>query len=137
MRPDDVIECSAFGHTPKQALRLALQTSSICLTAFVDDRPEAMMGLVVNNALCGEGAPWMLGTEAIYDHPREMIRMGPRILKLFSDSTPAMTGLVGSGNVRAIRLLRRWGFTIGLGVIVFAGVELIPFEYDGRCRCVI
>lgn len=132
MRAADVQECRAMGHSPKQALRGALTASTMAWTACVDGEPHAMFGLVVTNALCGHGSPWMLGSEEIYRHPREMIRMGPRFLKLFSDLTPSMSGLVGAGNDRAIRLLRRWGFLVNReGVILFAGVEMIPFEYQG------
>lgn len=131
MREADVIECRAMGHSPKQALRSALTASTMAWTAFVGGEPHAVFGLVITNALCGHGSPWMLGSEEIYRHPREMIRMGPRFLKLFSDSTPTMSGYCWAGNDRAIRLLRRWGFLVNReGVIVFAGVEMIPFEMD-------
>jgi len=128
----DVVECAGMGHTPKQALRLALTSSSFAWTAFVDGRAEAMFGLVIASALTGEGLPWMLGTDAIYRHPREMIRWGPDILATLTDSTPRLSGLVGRGNTRAIRLLQAWGFQIGREVIVSAGVEFLPFEME-RC----
>ena len=130
MREWDIAECRAFGHAPKQALRGALSASSLAMTAFVDGRAEAMFGLVVTNALCGHGAPWMLGTDAIYRHPREMIGMGPAMLGLFTDSTPSLSGLVAKGNARAIRLLRRWGFKVEGGDQVFAGVEMLPFTME-------
>lgn len=130
MRDHDVIECAAFGHTPKQALRGALAASSIAFTAFADGRAEAMMGLVVTNALCGAGSPWMLGSEAIYDHPREMIRTGPRVLALMADSTPSLGGLVGRDNVRAIRLLRKWGFAVGDVPSARGGVSFVSYEKE-------
>jgi hypothetical protein len=130
MREADVIECRAMGHSPKEALRIGLRASSICFTAKVDGRPEAMLGLVVNNALCGDGTPWMLGTDAIYDHPREMLTWGPRILALMLDSTPRLSNVVAIENTRAIRFLRRLGFAIREGVIVFAGTEFVTFEME-------
>ncbi|MDH7973684.1 hypothetical protein QH494_15945 [Sphingomonas sp. AR_OL41] len=128
MRADDIRECAGFGHTPKQALRLALTTSTMAWTAFVGDRAEAMFGLVVNSALGGDGAPWMLGTEAIYRHPREMIGWGPTIVARMADSTPHLSGLVGRSNARAIRMLRAWGFAIGTEVIIMRGVEFVAFD---------
>ena len=127
MRDADRIECAAMGHAPKQALRLALTSSSFACTAFVAGRAEAMFGLVVTNALCGEGAPWMLGTEAIYDHPRAMIRQGPGWLRLMADSTPRLSGLVAAANARAIRLLRGWGFVVGEVPIDRGGVSFVTF----------
>jgi hypothetical protein len=130
MRDMDVMECAGMGHTPKQALRLALTTSSLAWTALVDGRPEAMFGLVVTNALDGEGAPWMLGTDAIYRHPREMIRWGAGIIATLTDSTNRLSGLVGKSNARAIRLLRAWGFSVWEEVIFVRGVEFVAFEME-------
>lgn len=132
MRTDDVLECRAMGLTPKAALRTALRSSSICVTAKVDGRPEAMFGLVVTNALCGAGSPWMLGTEAIYDHPREMLRGAGPVIAAMVDSTPSLSNVVSAGNARAIRFLRRLGFNIREGVIVIAGTEFLAFDMERR-----
>ena len=125
-------ECAAMGHTPRQALRAGLLSSSLCLTATVDVRPEAMFGLVVTNALCGEGAPWMLGSDAIYRHPRTMLRWGPRILSAMFDSTPVLENLVAEDNDRAVRFLRRIGFTIAKEVTMIAGTRFVPFSQERR-----
>jgi len=132
MREADVVECRAMGHSPKQALRDGLVASTLCLTALVDGRPEAMFGLVVNSALAGEGAPWMLGTEAIYDHPRAMLRWGPRFVAAMLDSTPALSNLVSVDNARAIRFLRRLGFSIGEDSMMFANTEFVTFSRRER-----
>ena len=130
MREHDVIECAAFGHTPKQALRGALAASSLAMTALVDGRAEAMFGLVVTNALCGEGSPWMLGTEAIYCHPREMIAMGPGWLRTMAATTPRLSGAVAAANARAIRLLRAWEFSVGDVPSARRGVPFVTFEKE-------
>lgn len=132
MRADDVIECAAMGHTPKQALRAGLIASTLCFTALVDGRPEAMFGLVVGSALSGEGTPWMLGTEAIYDHPRAMLRWGPRFLAAMLDSTPVLSNLVAIDNVRAIRFLRWLGFSLGEDRILFGSTEFVAFSQERR-----
>ena len=132
MRADDVTECAAMGHAPKQALRDGLIASTLSFTALVDGRPEAMFGLVVTSALNGEGTPWMLGTDAIYDHPRAMLRWGPRFVAAMLDSTPALSNLVAVDNVRAIRFLRRLGFSIGEDRIMFASTEFVTFSRGDR-----
>ena len=132
MRTDDVMECAAMGRTPKQALRDGLIASTQCFTALVDGRPEAMFGLVVTSALNGEGTPWMLGTDAIYDHPRAMLRWGPRFVAAMLDSTPALSNLVVVDNVRATRFLRRLGFSIGEDRIMFASTEFVTFSRGDR-----
>jgi len=130
MREADVVECRATGHSPKQALRDGLIASSLCFTALLDGRPEAMFGLVVNSALAGEGTPWMLGTEAIYEHPRAMLRWGPRFLAAMLDSTPALSNLVAVRNGRAVRMLRRWGFDLSEETIVVGEVDFVMFRME-------
>lgn len=129
MREMDRIECQAMGRTPKQALRAGLYTSDDCVTALVDGSPEAMFGRVIESALGGRGTPWFLGTDKVYRHPRAMLSIGPQIIASWGDSTPIMANLVARSNVRAIRMLRTWGFTIAWKeVIVCRGVEFHPFR---------
>jgi hypothetical protein len=130
MREADIVECRAMGHSPKQALREGLIASSLCLTALLDGRPEAMFGLVVTSALAGEGTPWMLGTEAIYGHPRAMLRWGPRFVAAMLDSTPALSNLVDVRNSRAVRMLRRWGFSLSKETIMIGEVEFVTFRME-------
>ena len=127
MRAADVLECQAMGYTPKRGLRLAMMQSSECWTARVDGRPEAMFGIAVTSALGGLGKPWMLGTDAIYRYPRDMLRNGEALLARWLDSTPNLSGLVSLGNTRAIRMLRRWGCIIEEGGDMFAGTEFATF----------
>lgn len=136
MRVEDRRECAAFGHSPKQALRDGLNASTICLTALVDGKPEAMMGLVVVSAIEGLGRPWMLGTDEIFRHGRELIAWGPGILSGMFDSTPRMSNLVSSTNARAIRLLRRWGFAVEEQEEMIGGVAFRKF-WMGAGPCAI
>lgn len=130
MRAADVLECAAMGYAPKQALRTSLAQSSQAWTAKVDGIPEAMFGLVISNALGGIGRPWMLGSDAIYRHPREMLRCGDYLLRCWLDSIRSLEGYVWTGNDRAIRMLRRWGCQIGREVIVFAEAEFVTFTLE-------
>lgn len=87
-----------------------------------------MMGRVVHSALTGSAAPWMLGSDEIYRHPRLMLRLGPRFIER-RDSTPDLGNLL-QGNTRAIRMLKAWGFSIREEVILSAGVEFLKSEMD-------
>jgi hypothetical protein len=130
MREMDVIECQALGRNPKQALRLGLIGSVHVLTAKLNGRPEAMMGLTPVSAIEGTGAPWFLGTEAVYDHPRAMLALGPKVLAIWRDSSPSLSNVVAQENVRAIRMLRRWGFEIGSEVTMIGGVAFLTFSME-------
>lgn len=105
-----------------------MSTSSKAWTATVDGQPEAMFGLVVESALSGEGTPWFLGSEEVYRHGRALLMWGPGIVAAMRDSTPALRNLVSARNARAIRLLRRWGFTVGDEETMIRGVPFVHFE---------
>lgn len=127
MRVADVEEARAFGHTPKQALRLGLMASDEAWTAKLNGRPEAMFGLVTVSALDGLARPWFLGTEAVYDNGRAMLRMGLGITGRWLDSNRRLENLVSASNSRAIRLLGRWGFTIEDDTMIVGGVPFHKF----------
>jgi hypothetical protein len=126
MREADRVEARAFGHSPEMALQLGLW-SGPAHVALVDGLPEAMFGLRIKSALAGIGTPWMLGTEAVYRHGREMLRMGAAVLRGMFDSTPSLENLVSADNARAIRLLERWGFVVEREVEMIGGVPFRMF----------
>ena len=130
MRDVDRVEAAAFGHSPKGALRAGI-IAGRAWTTMVDGRPEAMFGLVVASAIDGLGRPWMLGTDAIYRHGRDLIGQGPVWLARFRDSMPRLSNLVSRENARAIRLLRRWDFDVGSEVVMIGGVAFVRFEMGG------
>ncbi len=124
----DVLESKALGYTPKQALRMGLRGSLMAFTAKVDGKPEAMMGLAPVSLIEGTGRPWMLGSDLIYRHGRELLAFGPEMVGMMRDSTPHLRNVVSADNGRAIRLLKRWGFAVGDEVEMIGGVPFLTFE---------
>jgi hypothetical protein len=123
----DRVECAAFGHSPKQALRRGLIESDMAWTALVDGTPSAMFGLVTVSAIEGLGRPWFLGSDEVYRHGRTMLALGPRVLARMLDSSNHLSSLVSSANGRAIRLLERWGFTVEDDEQVVGGIPFRAF----------
>lgn len=131
MREADRIECRALGRTPKDALRNGLRCSLAPFTALDENgRPGAMMGVVPISMIEGRGAVWMLGTEEIYRHGRDLLTYGPLILGIWLDTFRSLENIVAVENERAIRLLRKWGFEIGEISQTHGGVEFLPFRMD-------
>lgn len=128
MREMDRMEVEALGRTPKQALRYGLLSSSKAWTALVDNEPHAMFGVVEHNALTGEASPWFLGTDEVYRHGRELLMWGPGIVSRMCDSPRRLSNLVSAQNGQAIRLLRRWGFTVNEEQIDVNGMAFRSFE---------
>lgn len=127
MREWDRIEAAVFGRTPKDALRIGLAASLWCLTAKVDGRPEAMMGLTPVSLAEGKGQPWMLGTEAVYDHPRALAIGWRGILGRMREVCPRLENRVAAGNTKAIVFIRHLGFVIDPDQVEVGGVPMLRF----------
>jgi hypothetical protein len=132
MRALDVEECAAKGRTPAEALRYSLTSSSFALTVMIDGSPHAMFGLTPYSLASGVGRPWFLGSEDVYHHGREMIRRGEMVVEIMQDSFPRLENVVSENNLPAIRMLRRWGFTIGEEAQVIGGTRFLPFWRDAH-----
>jgi hypothetical protein len=132
MREIDREEAAAFGKSPTQALLLGLKGSVDCYTAMLDGEPVAMLGLVPKNVLEGEGCPWMLGTEAIYNNPRGTLVLSRKMIERWGDSSRTLANLIAKKNARAIRYLRRLGFEIGDDPQMIGGLEFVSFKLERR-----
>lgn len=130
MRAADVVECEAFGRRPDAALRKAVGASLWALTAIVEDQPHAIMGVSPLNMLAGVGEPWMLGTERVYDHARDLIRYSPSILGEMHAIFPTLENYVSTANARAIRFLGHIGFEFCEGVSIVGGTEFVRFRKE-------
>ncbi len=128
MREADRIEIGAFGRTPRTALRSGLAASVWALTALVDDEPHAMMGVAPVNVMEGVGVPWMLGSEKIYDHARDLVRYGPSIIAEMRQSFERLENMVHCDNTRAIRFLRHFGFHISDKRETISGIDFVRFS---------
>jgi len=127
LREIDRIECGVSGRSPKATLRLALRSSAWAVTALVDGEPHAMFGVTPISLIEDRGSPWFLGSDQVYRHGRELLEMGPRVIARMHAGFRRLENSVSVGNGQAVRLLRRWGFTIGAAPFVVGGVEFVRF----------
>jgi hypothetical protein len=128
MRAADVTECAAYGRRPASALTSALGASLWAMTAIVEGEPHAMMGVAPLNMMAGVGVPWMLGTERVYDHARDLIRYSPAILGEMHATFSVLENYVSTSNARAIRFLRHVGFEFCEGVSKVGGTAFVRFR---------
>jgi hypothetical protein len=56
------------------------------------------------------GSPWMLGTEELYEHPRELVVFGRRYISLMTGAYPVLLNYVDARNEKSVRWLKRMGF---------------------------
>ncbi len=112
MRAADVAEVMASsGSTPEDALSYSLAHSSMAWTVCVDGRPEIMFGAADLNILTATGAPWMLGTDAIFDiscglFRRQSLHWKTQLLTRYA----VLTNYVDDRNTASKRWLTWMGF---------------------------
>lgn len=113
MRTIDRLECRIAGHSPKDALRLGLMASTICWTATVDGRPEAMFGACPISTVEGRGRAWLLMTEDAIRFRTAMLRLGWRYTQALHRHFAILENHVYADNDIALRWLARLGYAIG------------------------
>lgn len=72
-----------------------------------------MFGVAPVSAVEGIGIPFFLGSEDVYRHGRDLLTRGPAVIAHMRQSFPILENIVAADNVRAIRLLKHWGFALG------------------------
>lgn len=87
------------------------------------------MGVVPLSLASGKGVVWMLGTNVVYEHRRDLALLGPRLLEMLTDQCSILENVVSSENRRAISFLRHLGFEVGGQTFVKGGMEFVPFRY--------
>jgi len=127
MREIDRIECAAKGRTPRQGLAVSLAGSRFALTAKVDGSPHAMFGVWEHSLVSSIGRPWFLGTDAVFDHPRDLLVYGPRVVAFMHGSFRRLENVVSARNVRALAFLKKLGFEVGDEVVVEGGEPFLTF----------
>jgi hypothetical protein len=94
-----------------------------------DGRPLAMFGVAPIDVIGGLGMPWFLGRDEVFDYGRDLMTRGPGIIAEWLKTFPVMENIVSRENVKAIRLLRKWGAEIGSDPISRQGLEFVPFRF--------
>lgn len=113
MRQADRDEIAAAGiPDPLAALQSSAACSTECLTALFDGEVACVFGVGPISILLGIGAPWMLGSDQITRHPGAFITHArPYILRMLQ-AYPHLFNFVDARNSKAIRWLKRVGFTL-------------------------
>lgn len=128
MRLPDLMECWAFGFTPKTALRTLVASATQAWTVKVDGRPEVMLGVNPYSLLEGVGTPWMLGTQAGFRHRRRLLEDGVWFVEQMHKNFARLENNVAARNRGAIRLLEKLGFDVGGEPQEIGGMQFLPFR---------
>jgi len=114
LRAQDVAEISASTLlSPQDALAASLACSPMAWTGMVDDEPVCMFGVAATSWIAAEGAPWMLGSDALLQHQKAFLRRNRAYVALMRQMFSSLRNHVDTRNHVSIRWLHWLGFTLG------------------------
>lgn len=114
LRQADLDEIAAAGAPdPLKALRESAALSTSSWTVEIDDEVAVMMGVCPISMLNGIGSPWLLGSDAVTRHAGAFIKQTLVYIPLMLEAYPHLFNVVDVRNTKAIRWLKRAGFTLG------------------------
>jgi hypothetical protein len=131
MRPADVDEVRAVrgaGCDLAAAVQEAIDASACCWAIEVGGELALIAGVVPVSMLGDMGVAWALGTPVVDQQRRALSRRAPAYIDRMLAAFPHLVNAVDERNVRAVRWLRRAGFTLHAPVPGPGGLQWIPFE---------
>lgn len=107
LRQQDIAELHALEMTDlHHVVHYCVQESHWSWAAVVDGDLACIFGV------SPEGAPWMLGTDLVRAHRRNLAREAPRYIRQMLEDHPRLVNRVHAANTVAVAWLRRVGFTL-------------------------
>lgn len=107
----DEIE-AASGRDPLTVLRMSVSMSTHSWAVEIDDKISVLMGVCPLSMVGGTGVPWLLGSPAIERNAGAFIKQTLVYIPLMLEAYPHLFNLVDARNSKAIRWLKRAGFTL-------------------------
>lgn len=125
---------AALGMTPEVVLPLSIQNSPhVWAMVQDDDTPMGLFGVDPVRGYDFMGICWMVSTNDIFKHKRQLIRQCRDELDKLHDIYPLLGNHVDVRNTSHVRWLRWLGFSF-LRVVQDYGVEQRPFIEFARLR---
>jgi hypothetical protein len=120
IRKDDLIEVTSItGQSVQDVITTGMLTSTKVWAARSDAGLVALFGYA--NVSDSTGIPWLLGTDLMKHHAKDLLRASPPYLKLMKAVFPRLTNIVDVRNKAAIRWLSWLGFSFSEPVL--AGIN--------------
>lgn len=110
MRKEDSTEVLALGYSPLEALHSAVKESMIAEAALLGEDVVAMWGAIPQTQLGHKALMWMLGTDLVPKHPRELLRGSKSFVEHIQSKYPLLECLVDKRYEKAVRWIEWMGF---------------------------
>jgi len=135
LRDADRAECfAAAGASPELLLPLQVEQGSYVWAA--EDQEgivQGLFGVDVVKANRHFGTIWMMTSDAVLQHKRDLVRLAPKWLARMHRIRPLLGNRIDARNTLHVRWLRRLGFVF-LKTIPDHGAERRPFHEFARLR---
>lgn len=106
------LKASTGGESIMETLVLSRDLSFECYVGVIDDTPVAVFGIALADIDGTTGCPWAVFTNAMREYPKELMTASRTVVSRWRQMFPFLENHVDSRNTRAIRWLRRLGFTV-------------------------
>lgn len=126
MRGQDVAEVTAsHGTNMHYIIKSCVRRSNDAWALLVDKKLMFIAGIGEVSLLGGVGAPWLLGTDLITQHPKIFLRYTRELISEVMQTHNCLANYVDVRNSAAIRYLKHMGFRFGEAVPY--GLMQLPF----------
>jgi hypothetical protein len=116
IRLDDALEVTSLtGHSVEHIVNSGMLTSTKVWAARCPEGLIAVFGYA--NVDDNTGIPWLLGTDLMKHHAKDLLAVSPPYIKLMRSVFPKLTNIVDVRNKAAIRWLSWLGFSFSEPVL--------------------
>ena len=134
LRAADRAELRASGAgDARRAIERSIAVSVYAWTAEVGGQPAMVFGVRAggDDLFSPVGIPWALGTDAVAANQRALVALAPGYIREMLRAFPTLINYVHAENVRAVRWLKRAGFTLDPAQPVASGALFHRFILRG------
>lgn len=129
MREDDVTECRACGHSPREALEAGFSGGGHTWTVSDASGPFLAFGVTPMSLMDRIGRPWLLSSPRLWNHRKALLRLSGGMMWAIEERYPRLENYVWAGNDKSIRLLGKLGFAVEAELHEIGG---LPFHHFSK-----
>lgn len=127
MRKEDLIEQIDMGMEPLYATQESIACSEICYSAWDKDALLSLFGIAHGP---DETYIWMLATEDVKKHKKELVQCGLDFIKDSLKTYGPLCNYISTKNKPALRFIKRAGAHFSKPMYLENGTEFVRFELE-------
>jgi hypothetical protein len=118
--------------SPLEALQGCLQTSDEAFTALADGEPFCMFGVSPLTSLGSKAVPWLLTSQDIVQHQKQLLRYSKRIAYIWLDKYSILENYVDARHGPGLRWAKWVGFSISEEPYSFGPFQMPFYKIELR-----